>query len=424
MKADEINMTPIIPFHKNQKFGLVDENKNFLIECKYSKILKPFRFNQGWLCFTIDDDGLYGWIYYENSQLIEIKPQYVEVDYVSQELIGVQSNDGLWGFVNPSNQQIIAMQYQKIRPFQCHKAVVSIARKNLSPVWGVIDLLGNWVVPAKYQFIGQENSGLRCFKIHVATQGNLFGFLADENGQEVIPAEFLNVSNFYDEIAVVSVKKGNQQSFAVINSTGKVIAEQLKQAQICAFGFSLIQRGKFLEFIDRNGETVLKTKEANVHQQAFQEQDNLSLIGTRRRELIATQHKKKWGFYKITASGVQLHIPHVYEELSDSSFQHQRCAVVINGKATYIDEDGNRVAPLDCTDVLLDYQGELCTLVKYNTEKPYAFMNKDGQSVIDFKYAMHFGDFDESGLVYVLTDKNSTTDSGFIDQPGFEYWQH
>ena len=62
-------MTPIIPYHKNQKFGIVDVELNFLIECKYFQILKPFKFNQGWLCFTLNERKRYGWIYYENGQI-------------------------------------------------------------------------------------------------------------------------------------------------------------------------------------------------------------------------------------------------------------------------------------------------------------------------------------------------------------------
>lgn len=415
-------MTPIIPYHKNQKFGIVDREQNILVECTYPKILKPIKFNQGWLCFTIGENDRYGWIYYVNGQITEISPQYLHIDYDSQGLIGVQSDQGEWGFTDISNQLIIAMQYHMVYPFKNQKAVVSLARKNLGAVYGVIDLKGNWIIPAKYQYVGEAKSGLRCFKIHIAAQGNRFGFVSDVSGLEVIPAQFTNVSHFCDGVAVVSFGQGKQEYFAVINAEGEIIADRLKHAELCAFGYSLIQRSKFLEFVDCDGQIILKTKESKVHQLTFLKNENLSLIRTRRRELVATQYKKKWGFYKINELGVTFQIEHQFDELSDYGFQHQRCAVSIDRQATYIDEDGTVIAPLNCTDVFIDFQGELCTLVKHGLDKPYAFMDKAGQRVIDFKYAMHFGHFDESGLVYVSSEKNTEINSGFIDQQGFEYW--
>ena len=423
MKYKGIKMTPIIPYHKNQKFGIVDVELNFLIECKYFQILKPFKFNQGWLCFTLNERKRYGWIYYENGQIVEIEPQYSAVNYDSQELIGVQSDDGSWGFVDHSNQQLISMQFSKIYPFSNHRAIVSIARKNLGSVWGVVDVNGHWTIHAQYQYLGEEQSGLRCFKSYVPNQGNLYGFVSDETGQEVISAQFSNASHFCDGIAVVSFGQGKQQYFSVINSMGEIIADQLKHAELCAFGYSLIQRNKYLEFINKNGQAVLKTKETKVHQLNFLNNENLNLIRTGRRELIATQYKKKWGFYKVDDSGVKLQIEHQFDELSDYGFRQQRCAVSIDQQAAYIDENGVMKAPLGCTDVFMDYHGALCTLVKYSLEKPYAFMDQEGQRVIDFKYAMYFGNFDESGLLYVFKEKGTDINSGFIDQHGVEYWQ-
>lgn len=192
---------------------------------------------------------------------------------------------GEWGFIDLNGKWVVdgtKQKYENVGNFVNNRAIV---RKNKK--WGMIDQLGNIVLPIIYEelsFIPNSNNKLYFLSLKnekfgyinnmaklilplnydkineysenmiAVCKAGLWGF-ADEQGNEIIACKFRSVNDFSEGLAAVMVNG----KFAYIDKSGQiVIAAQFHKAGNFREGLAAVKtlNGKII-YIDQSGKTVL-----------------------------------------------------------------------------------------------------------------------------------------------------------------------
>lgn len=151
-----------------------------------------------------------------------------------------------WGVIDMKGKIIIPAKYDAVGRFHEGLAVVRTGDKD-----GFIDKKGNFIIPAKYDGGGNFSEGLAPVKI-----GDKLGFI-DTKGNIVIPPEYDDVSDFSEGMAVVKL----EDKYGFINRNGDlVIPAKYDNARIFSEGLAGVQIGKKFGFIDKKGTLIIQPK--------------------------------------------------------------------------------------------------------------------------------------------------------------------
>ncbi len=167
------------------KYGVIDDNKNVVIDFKYDAI----------------DNSLF-----EYSPIIYVR------NYINKE--------HKYGFVNRLGEEVVPLIYDDARGF--NEGFCNVAKGDK---WGYIDTTGKEVITFKFDMAYGFHSGLAGVKI-----GNKWGYI-NKTGKLVIPATYDKVYDFSDGYSgtFASVKLGNQEF--EIDKTGKKNVKQTEAMQ-------------------------------------------------------------------------------------------------------------------------------------------------------------------------------------------------
>ena len=139
---------------------------------------------------AVQQDGKWGFID-KTGQMI-IAPTYEEAQSFHEGLAAVKFN-GLWGFLNTSGELVIPAQYDTVQNFS-----EGVAPVEQNDTWGCIDKKGELILACKYEEVRPCSDN----RIAVKWQ-NRYGYF-DKNGEKVIDFLYGGVKNFHEGLAVVS----------------------------------------------------------------------------------------------------------------------------------------------------------------------------------------------------------------------------
>ncbi len=119
-------------------------------------------------------------------------------------------------------------------------------------LWGLIDTTGRLIteyIYEEYQYKASDN-GLS----YVKSNGK-YGFIEKKTGKVIVPAKYDYVSEFYDQLAVVT----KNELSGYINASGKLIISMIyRNAQIFSEGLAAVVVNGRYGFIDTKGKMVIK----------------------------------------------------------------------------------------------------------------------------------------------------------------------
>ena len=273
---------------------------------------------------------------------------YDKVCDFSEGLAGIMKEDK-WGFIDKAGREIIPCRYDRVRSFREGFAAVAVYgmeedgdneetyRKLL---WGFIDNAGREVVPCIYVDVSSYYKGLAAVcssglvvvdDEHYEDYRILFGKwgFVDENGTEVIPCIYDDVSHFSDGLALIE-KDGK---YGYIDKTGnEIIPCHYRAATSFSEGLASVSFG------------------------------------------VDYDPNSKWGF--IDENGTEV-IPCIYKGMSH--FSDGLALIEKDGKLGYIDKTGNEIIPIGCVCCVNKFSEGL---VAIETNGIWDFADKTGNVLI------------------------------------------
>lgn len=118
------------------------------------------------------------------------------------------------GYVDAAGRTAIPFRYYTAEPFHEGRAVVSVVGGDGEPRYALIDRSGNWVVaPGRHEELGAFREGRCAFR-----SGRRWGLL-DALGNEVVPPRFPEAPGFHDGLAAIHDEAGRP---AFIDRRGRV----------------------------------------------------------------------------------------------------------------------------------------------------------------------------------------------------------
>lgn len=213
----------LVRVKKDDKYGFIDQKGNEVVLCQYQSL---GRFKKG-ITFAEKDDK-YGFI--DQKGRVVVPFMYDDIGCFSEELVRVKK-DGKWGFVDEQGKEVIPCQFDGAFDFTEDRAGVCKEDK-----WCYIDRNGQTIEPFYYDWkdfykthkkfcanafsnfmkrLGENPRsdealelakshhfcGTFCEGLAAVEDFGKYGFI-DEQGREVIPPQFLSVTNFDNRMAI------------------------------------------------------------------------------------------------------------------------------------------------------------------------------------------------------------------------------
>uniref|UniRef100_UPI001F1790F2 WG repeat-containing protein n=1 Tax=Brumimicrobium mesophilum TaxID=392717 RepID=UPI001F1790F2 len=294
---------------------------------------------------------------------------------------------------NKSRDTLIHTTYGKkyggiITNFEGYYTVYSIEKEK----YGLIDSLGNEVVPPIYFQIGPVGDGM----VSVST-GKKWGYKNLNNGKTT-PEKYINAGRFVNGYSVVSlIAKDSRKYFGVINKKGRTIVPfiyesigsrngvfQEEKACVCASNES---RQIKCGFVNLKGKIVIPLKYDGIF---INYTDGISLV----------KGNNRIGGINHLGDTV---IPFIYSnayEIRDGLVSV--CLSSSDNKTGYwgiIDTTGKQIIPFLYSDI--GYFNEKIAVVKKGEH--WGLINRYNQPLTEFKY--DFGFTFENGKAYLTKDK-------------------
>jgi hypothetical protein len=286
-------------------------------------------------------------------------------------------SDGGCGFIDQTGKIVIPTEFARATRFSEGLAAIKVADKV-----AYIDKTGKIVVNPQFPFkvdvtLYIFSEGLAC----VPLENNKFGFI-DKTGKIAIPAEYEDVSPFFDGLAAVTVNK----KAGFIDKHGRfVINLQFDGAEPFVNGLAAVKVGEKYGYIDKTGKIVISPQ----FDTAFPFSDEgLALVSTDQKIGFINRS----GTYAISpqfvTSGWFFPFPWQFAfmltpEIERVSFS-EGLAPVKNkkdGKFGYINTTGNIVIDYQFDQAVPFYKGVAYVGRKQASEEEVALIDKQGKRV-------------------------------------------
>jgi len=246
--ADRVNyMTNgYAPFRWKKLFGYVDLSGKVVIEAKF----KSVGYFEGGRAWAEDLTGKFGIIDTEGKWLVE--PKYDKIsDPEPTQHVAMGKIGELVEFIESNGS---ATLMDGVNAFGDFSEGFAWARKGT--LVGMVNLKGDWIIPAEYTKIERATSGLVNVK-----KGEFWGVF-DVFGKRLIPFEYERVENIND--GLIAVKKGGLWGFS--NGAGEIVIEP-KFTNVRDFhnGYAAASKDGLWGMIDKTGEFTMKPKYRRVN---------------------------------------------------------------------------------------------------------------------------------------------------------------
>jgi hypothetical protein len=355
---DTFDYNEIAVVGKGGKFGYIDREGIEFVPPKYDRAM---RFYGG--LGRIQLNGKWGLV---NREGREITPPIYDEIFGHQD--PVVKLDGKYGFVSAKTGELLTpVKYdmaeewvQLWRDYDLHAN--DLAKVQLGGKWGCIDIHGNETVPLKYDNIkiAQHSPWFP------AQQSDKWGFV-DRNGKELAPFEYDDVTMFFFHRA--RVKKDGKYGF-IDDSSGEIV----------------------IPLIYDDCETQFQSADFNSMM------DFLRGIGDGKLLPVLIEYNGKYGFLDVNGNEVA---PPVYDNTLSFHIGCELAAVVLDGKAGFIDRTGHTV-------IACRYE------VDFSNPENYVFLDRCANVKLNGKWGAI--DRDEQVIIPVIYDN-------FIENR-YACWRH
>lgn len=275
----------LIPFYKNGKYGLMDENSRKRVKAKYdyAEQCDNFRFisvtqngKRGLLNYNGDivipclyDFGLspdeYGvvrvrldgkWGMLDTLNNVLVPPLFDGLSSVYHGLIIAEVNN-LYGLLNVRGDTIIPFEYSYInnRSLGAGRFLVEKGDKR-----GYIDSFNNVVIPFMYTYAHPFVNGYAA--VGIDGIGGKFGVINDKN-EVIVPFEY----DFLEPVTNGNFRATKNKLNGVINLNNEIIIP-IEYSSIYPFvnGYAIVRKNKLYGVIDTNNRVVIPIKYPEFHE--------------------------------------------------------------------------------------------------------------------------------------------------------------
>lgn len=377
-------------FSKNNKYGLFDKHGRNLIPCEYDEI-RPDKF--GTNCYVVARDGRYGLIDSHNNVLVDFK--YDELDFVGKRHLSVKDPDtSLYGLIDLSEKEIFPKQYLQIKPSlnqdafivveeSFAKGIITAQGKIIIPIekgdietldddtylveqewnsslYGVIDTLGNLIVPYEYTKIEELKNGLR----RVSKDKTHFGFINTEN-KVIIPFEYTSYGFTSPELMILQRVSDNK--WIIVDNKGNRLIKHDYDSYDYNFDTKqiILEHDRKFGMVNKDGLTPVLPFEYDYLEYG----ENKAIIAKK---------NGKWGYINNQAKEI---IPLIYEDAIILSRESR--AFLKNGKWCVIDNSGKVTSSMKYDEIISDEFPQTHIVRK---GKLYGIIDPWGSLMEDFKY--------------------------------------
>lgn len=227
---------------RNGKYGVVNENGDFIFSEEYDQIA-PYSENMSCVCCN----GKYFYIDKDGKSTMEAEFQEARS---FQEARAAIRNGKEWGFINPDGIVIIECLYEQVNNFKEGCAAVKQQER-----WGYIDKEGGVITACQYDEARDYREGFAA----VCSEG-LWGFL-DKSGECVTACQYDEIKDYHEGFA--AVKKNDKWGY--IDREGReLIPLMYDEAGSFSEGKASVKQNSFPEdtvdkwaYIDQENKAVI-----------------------------------------------------------------------------------------------------------------------------------------------------------------------
>lgn len=156
--------------------------------------------------------SLYGYINSKGNFIIS--PSFSTASSFTENRLAIVCKNNNCGVININGEYVIPPIYNSIEPFVESRAVYV-----QGDIMGVIDEGGKIITKNPYTFISSYSDSLALVSIKTSSDDQLYGYI-DMDGNEVLPPNYLEGSDFKNNYALVKSRDGTYQ---VIDKSGTII---------------------------------------------------------------------------------------------------------------------------------------------------------------------------------------------------------
>lgn len=301
--------------------------------------------------FVVKDNatGLYGIMNLKGEMLQQ--PRYQFIEFLEHGgLMFVQTTDSTFGLMNSQWQWVVEDDYFEYDYYWGSNGFLPIPRNDK---WGLIDSLGNWLMPAEYENINVVDEERRW----VTTEEGLY----DVNKKKLLLEGVENVS----KVGYNLYRAQKDGKYGLIDTLGKWVVEP-------KYDWINNESEGFMSFL------------RNVHTVA---QDTVSRVGYNGHR-ITTYYYRNCGYMDTMGREV---IPAQFD--GASYFENGYAEVMISGKWGYIDKTGKVVVPCKYDDGrAFQKNGNAWVMTESGGKKIYHLIDGQGKilSTVEDKEVVFF----------------------------------
>ncbi len=241
----------LIPVKQGEYWGYVDKDGKFVVNPQFKR---AWTFAEG-LALVENTEGKYGFID-EQGKLV-ISPIYKSALSFSEGLAPVVKDSEKIQYIDPSGKTALTLEedIERAQGFHDGLALVEAGGKLL-----FIDKTGLRKFNCPFEDVNQFYDGLALISMKMK-DSNKQGFI-DKDGKIVINPQFDLASPFIEGIAAVKMDK----KFGFIDKTGKIIINpQFDEVQIFGEGMAGVKQGELWGFIDKSGKFTINPQYKQVY---------------------------------------------------------------------------------------------------------------------------------------------------------------
>lgn len=252
---------------KDEKFGVINQNGDIVIEPNYEEIIIPNMHRAVFVCKNKDEQKILNnnneeiFTKYKNIEPIELTNIITESAYEKNVL--KYEKDGKYGLIGISGNIILETKYEEISSLGYKQGELLIKENGK---YGIIDDKGNQIIKNNYDSIvsdqyysdteGYKKSGY--IVCNVTNEGYRYGYF-DYEGGKVLETEYNQITRLTqsdDKIYLLASKNGQ---FGVFIDSNKIINTQYQSISYDSnIGIFIIERTGQYGAINEKGIEILK----------------------------------------------------------------------------------------------------------------------------------------------------------------------
>ena len=211
---------------KGGKWGFADENGELRVPVKFDEV---HLFYQGLVAVRLGE----AWCLVDKNGEVVRGRKYQAIQRPGEGKRAALFGDQ-WGFLDDSGDWLIEPRFEDAKPFSGGRARVAVSVKeddeSEKVLYGLIDPQGKWIAEPQYDYINVDVNGFSTFEEHDEFGNTKFGYL-DQDGNQIVPAQFGYGGIFNDGRAVVTDFKEAKKGFEVKKISG-LIDERGKRIKV------------------------------------------------------------------------------------------------------------------------------------------------------------------------------------------------